>query len=240
MQSLIKVLLVCLLPVFSIVVKADQKAIEERLVELVPGLEIKSIEKSEIEGLYRVVSNNSDIIFTNSDASYFLAGQLFSTTGGQVVNLSEQRKGVARAEMLAAVKPDERIIFPAKDKKKASVTIFTDIDCGYCRKLHREVPKMNELGIEVNYVAYPRAGIGSPSYDKIVSAWCADDRLQAMTDAKAGKDIPMKTCENPVADQYNLGMALGVSGTPAIVLEDGTLVPGYVPAEQLAKGLGIL
>lgn len=239
MQTLIKLMLVAFLSAMSVVAKADQKAIEERLVELVPGLEIKSVEESELKGLYRVVSNNSDIIFTNEDASYFLAGQLFSTKGGTVVNLSEQRKGVARAQMLADVKQEERIIFPAKDKK-AAVTIFTDIDCGYCRKLHREVPRMNELGIEVSYVAYPRAGIGSPSYDKIVSAWCADDRLQAMTDAKAGKDIPQKTCENPVADQYNLGVAIGISGTPAIVLEDGTLVPGYVPADQLAKGLGIL
>ena len=219
---------------------ADEKQVREQLGKTLPGLVIKSVEPSVIKGMYRVESNNSEVLFTNEGATYFVAGEMFSTQGGKIVNLSEERKGKARAGQLAAVKVDEKITFPAKGETKARITVFTDIDCGYCRKLHKEVPRMNELGIEVSYLAYPRAGVGSKSYDKIVSAWCAEDQLQAMTDAKAGKAIPSKTCKNPVENQFLLGNAMGVTGTPAIVLEDGTLVPGYIPADQLAKGLGIL
>lgn len=219
---------------------ADEKQVKEQLSKMLPGLVIESVEESEIQGLYRVQANSSQVIFTNADASYFLAGEMFSTVGGKIVNLSEQRKNLDRAEQLASVKTSEKIVFPAKGETKAKIAVFTDIDCGYCRKLHKEVPRLNELGVEVSYLAYPRAGVGSRSYDKIVSAWCSDDPLQAMTDAKAGKSIPNKTCANPVEDQFLLGGAMGVTGTPAIVLEDGTLVPGYMPADQLAKGLGIL
>lgn len=240
MQIFKKVLVLGLTSMLAITASADEKLIRENLGKLIPGLELNSVEVSEIEGLYRVITKDSEVLFTNKDASYFLSGQMFGTREGRVVNLTEERKGKERALQMAAIKPEEKIVFPAEGERKAAVTIFTDIDCGYCRKLHQEVPRMNELGIEVSYVAYPRAGVGSGSYNKIVSAWCADDRLQAMTDAKAGKSIPTKTCDNPVAAQFALGSRLGVTGTPAIVLEDGTLVPGYVPADQLAKGLGIL
>lgn len=110
----------------------------------------------------------------------------------------------------------------------------------YCRKLHQEVPELNALGIQVDYMAYPRAGMGSKSWDKAVSAWCADDRKQAMTDAKQGKTIPDKNCDNPVEAQYRLGQRLGVTGTPAILLENGEIIRGYMPADALAKGLGVL
>ena len=118
--------------------------------------------------------------------------------------------------------------------------MFTDIDCGYCRKLHREIPQLNEMGIEVSYLAYPRAGIGSQSYSKYVSAWCAEDKLGALTLAKNGQEIPAKNCDNPIAAQYELGQQMGISGTPAIVLEDGRLIPGYLNAQKLANALGVL
>lgn len=220
--------------------QADEQKVQKNLEAALPGLAITSVEKSQIDGLYRVETSAAEVLFANADASFFVAGELFGIDGGKIVNLSEKRKGKARVEQLSTIKASEKIVFPAEGDVKARITVFTDIDCGYCRKLHREVPRMNELGIEVSYLAYPRAGIGSQSYKKIVSAWCAEDPLQAMTDAKAGKQIPEKSCENPVAKQFNMGMTLGVSGTPAILLEDGTLVPGYMPADQLAQGLGIL
>ena len=138
------------------------------------------------------------------------------------------------------IAPDKKITFPAVGETKAKIAVFTDIDCGYCRKLHQEVPDMNKLGIEVSYLAYPRAGFGSDSYKKYVSAWCADDKLGAMTLAKNGKSIPSKNCDNPVDEQYHLGRAIGISGTPAIVLESGRLIPGYLSADKLGKALGIL
>jgi len=219
---------------------SDEAQVKAVLMELMPRIDIGSIGASEIKGVYRVELNSGETLFVNSDASYFLTGEMYSAKAGQIVNLTEARRGKFRAAKVAAIKPDEKIVFPAKGEIKARIAVFTDIDCGYCRKLHKEVPKMNELGIEVSYLAYPRAGVGSESYDKFVSAWCSTDQKKAMTDAKSGKSIPAQKCDNPVAQQFELGQGLGVTGTPAIVLEDGTLVPGYMPADKLAKGLGLL
>jgi thiol:disulfide interchange protein DsbC len=140
---------------------------------------------------------------------------------------------------MAAVDVKDTVVFPTGGERKAVISVFTDVDCGYCQKLHREVPRLNELGVEVRYLAYPRAGIGSRSYQKIVSAWCAEDPNSAITALKSGQEIPDSDCTNPVAAQYELGQEVGVSGTPAIVLEDGRLLPGYLPADQLAQAIGI-
>jgi thiol:disulfide interchange protein DsbC len=225
---------------FSNMLFAVESDIKKKMLRVLPQLQIAAVEESEIKGLYRVTSVNDQIIFTDKDAQYFLSGELFGLQKNQLVNITEQRRQAGRAEKVAAISESDRLTFPASGERKATIFVFTDIDCGYCRKLHDEVPRMNELGIEVNYLAYPRAGVGSASYNKIVSAWCAEDRRQAMTDAKAGKSIPPKKCANPVAAQFEMGGQMGVTGTPAIVLEDGTLVPGYVPADKLAEGLGIL
>lgn len=232
-------LLVCI-ALFSNMLFAVESDIKKKMLRVLPQLQIAAVEESEIKGLYRVTSVNDQIIFTDKDAQYFLSGELFGLQKNQLVNITEQRRQAGRAEKVAAISESDRLTFPASGERKATIFVFTDIDCGYCRKLHDEVPRMNELGIEVNYLAYPRAGVGSASYNKIVSAWCAEDRRQAMTDAKAGKSIPPKNCANPVAAQFEMGGQMGVTGTPAIVLEDGTLVPGYVPADKLAEGLGIL
>ncbi|MNG22971.1 Thiol:disulfide interchange protein DsbC precursor [compost metagenome] len=113
--------------------------------------------------------------------------------------------------------------------------MFTDTDCGYCQKLHSEVPELNRLGVEVRYVAFPRQGLQSPAYKELVSVWCAKDRQGAMNLAKTRQEVPAAECDNPVAKQYALGQMIGVSGTPAIVLANGKLIPGYQPAPQLAK-----
>jgi len=154
-------------------------------------------------------------------------------------NLAEQDRVEKRQALMASVDVHDMVVFPAGGERKAIINVFTDVDCGYCRKLHQEVPELNELGVEVRYLAYPRAGIGSRSYEKIVSAWCSDDRKGAITALKAGEEIPDSNCTNPVASQYELGHEVGVSGTPAIVLEDGRLLPGYMPADQLVQAIGI-
>lgn len=118
--------------------------------------------------------------------------------------------------------------------------MFTDIDCPYCRKLHDEVPQLNEYGITVNYYAFPRSGPNTASFRKYESVWCADDQQAAMDAAKAGRKVADASCENPVREQFELGSRVGVTGTPAIVLEDGNMVRGYVPAQRLAEGLGLL
>ena len=226
--------------VVSLSLVAGEAEIKESLSKAIPSIQIDSISKSEMSGVYRVVTANNEILFTDTDGSHFLTGELYTTEGGRLNNLSEARKKQVRIDKVTSISPAEKIVFSPKGKTLAKISVFTDIDCGYCRKLHKEVPRMNALGIEVSYLAYPRAGEGSESYKKFVSAWCADDKLSAMTSAKNGRSIPSKTCKNPVLAQYELGRTLGVTGTPAIVLEDGTLVPGYLTADKLAKGLGLL
>jgi thiol:disulfide interchange protein DsbC len=230
----------CLIATMSSFLVAGEAEIKKSLTKAIPSLKIDSITKSEMQGVYRVETNSSEILFTDENGSYFLTGELYTTVGGQLNNLSEVRKNQYRADKVSAISVKDKIVFSPKGKTLAKIAVFTDIDCGYCRKLHKEVPRMNELGIEVSYLAYPRAGEGSESYNKFVSAWCSEDKLEAMTLAKNGRSIPSKKCENPVLAQFQLGQTMGVTGTPAIVLEDGTLVPGYLTAEKLAKGLGLL
>ena len=131
------------------------------------------------------------------------------------------------------------VFSPRPELTKATITVFTDIDCGYCRKLHQTVPELNRLGVAVRYLAYPRAGVGSASYDKAVAAWCADDPQKALTRCESRQRYRDETCANPVAEQYAMGDAFGVTGTPAVVYEDGTLQAGYLPAAEMARRLGI-
>jgi thiol:disulfide interchange protein DsbC len=134
---------------------------------------------------------------------------------------------------LGALSESKMIIMGPKEGERY-ITVFTDIDCGYCRKLHFEtIPKLVDAGVKIRYLLWPRAGLESESYDKAVSAYCSDDPVQALTDAKAGKDIEPIVCENPVAEHFKIGIDGGVRGTPNIVLDNGTIIPGYVPAERI-------
>ena len=126
------------------------------------------------------------------------------------------------------------IIYEPK-KTEHTLTVFTDIDCGYCRKLHQQIAEYNALGIRIRYMAFPRAGIDSESYNKTVDVWCAKDRKQALTDAKNGKEVTSESCNSPIQAQYELGRRLGVTGTPALFLESGEMLPGYVPPKRLKE-----
>lgn len=203
------------------------------LDNLMPSTKPTSIEPTALPGIYEV-SYGSTIFYFNKDASIMLRGDIIDVKNR--VNLTEQKRGAARGKLLNSMDESKMIIFPAKNET-AKVTVFTDIDCPYCVKLHREMKDYNNEGITIRYMAYPRAGLGSRSYQKAVNVWCADNPAQAMTDAKEGKPVPNKTCDNPVADQFQLGQALGVQGTPAMFLEDGTSLPGYVPAKRLANAI---
>jgi thiol:disulfide interchange protein DsbC len=125
----------------------------------------------------------------------------------------------------------------APEKTKHTVTVFTDIDCPYCVRFHQQVPELNENGVKVRYLAFPRSGVDSAAYRKAVSVWCAEDRSRAMTDAKAGRNVPEKSCDNPVGEHFETGRALGITGTPTLVLDNGKVVPGYVPTNQLIAAL---
>lgn len=212
--------------------------IRKRLMNVRPDLVILSAVNTPVRGLYQAQIENGPVIYTTADGAFFLTGDLFAVRTNELVNLAEEERQKTRVARLASVKESEMIVFAPK-VTKASVTVFTDIDCGYCQKLHREVPELNKLGVEVRYLAYPRAGVGSDAFSKLVTAWCADDKKMALTRLKNREALPPKSCANPVARQFELGQQFGISGTPALITDDGRLLPGYMPAAELAARLGI-
>ena len=205
-----------------------------------PDLSYGDIQASPISGISMVQVENGPLLYVYNDGEFFFDGDLYQVGKGRFINLKEQALTAVRKDLLAEIPLEEMIVFTPAAPVQGVINVFTDVDCGYCRKLHKEVPELNAMGIEVRYLAFPRAGIGSASYQKVASAWCADKPRQALTALKNGKEIEQNVCaDNPVAKQYNLGQQMGVNGTPAIVLADGSLIPGYRPAADLARVLGI-
>ncbi len=205
------------------------EAIRASLARELPTLKPDSISPSPIKGLYEVMLGPR-LIYMSADGKYLMTGEVSDLQSGE--NLTEPKLRAAKLKAVNQVGTDNMIVFGADDAKH-TVNVFTDIDCGYCRKLHAEMDAYNAAGIQIRYLFYPRAGVGSEAYNKGVSVWCADDRKQAMTDAKSGKKLDGKTCDNPVSEHYKLGQLLGLRGTPALMLDDGEMIPGYVPAKRL-------
>lgn len=214
---------------------SDEAAIRQRFKAARPDVVISQVEPSDVDGIYRVELQNGPEIYVSADGKYFFLGDMFSVTETGFVNLAETRRNGERQKLMAEVKREDMIIFSPEGEPKGAVYVFTDVDCGYCQKLHKEVPELNAMGIEVRYLAYPRAGLGTPTYKKMESAWCADDRKAAMNALKSRQPIAEKSCDNPIAEEYKLGADVGVTGTPAIVTTSGQLIPGYMPADRLAK-----
>lgn len=211
---------------------AEQK-VQDAIKTLVPDARIDSITRSELPGFYEVVLGGQPL-YVSADGRYLISGALWDI--GAKRNLTEARLAGLRKSTLDAVGADQRIVFPASQPKHV-ITVFTDIDCGYCRRLHQQMAEYNNAGITVEYLFFPRAGIGSESYDKAVSVWCAADRNAALTKAKNGEAVENKTCPNPIASQFDLGHKVGVSGTPAVIAEDGTQIGGYLTPEQMIARL---
>ncbi len=217
----------------SLAADPDQ-AIRQMLQSIQPGMQIEAIAESPMSGLYQVQLQGGRQLYASADGQFVLQGYLFQVKDGQAINLTEQHETRAIAKTINAIPTAEMVVF-APETPKTHITVFTDTDCGYCQKLHSEVPELNRLGVEVRYVAFPRQGLQSPAYKELVSIWCSKDRQAAMNLAKSRQEVPAAECENPVAEQYALGQMVGVTGTPAIVLANGKLIPGYQPAPQLSK-----
>lgn len=188
------------------------------------------IRKTPIAGLYEATLG-SNIIYITANGKHFILGEIYRAKNTE--NLTESRRNKMRMQAINAIDESEMVVFAPKGKTKYTVNVFTDVDCGYCAKLHKEVPFLNRAGVKVRYLAFPRAGKGSDTYNTMVSVWCADDQQKAMTDAKNRRKIKTKTCNHPIDKLYNLGQDVGVTGTPALVLPNGKLLPGYIPYYQL-------
>ncbi|NOQ14640.1 MAG: thioredoxin fold domain-containing protein [Methyloprofundus sp.] len=214
--------------------EVDKNALKKLLSERMPSLTVENINPSEIKGLYEVMVG-ANIFYVSEDGRYLIQGRMFDLVAKK--DLTEEKLAVAKAALINGVAKDEMIIFKAPIQKYV-INIFTDIDCGYCRKLHAEIDQYLAEGITVQYLFFPRAGKDSESYKKAVSVWCADDKNAALTAAKSNSNsLATKTCKNPVDAHMALGDELGVRGTPMMITSKGTVYPGYMPAKKLAEAL---
>jgi thiol:disulfide interchange protein DsbC len=208
-------------------------AIETKIRALAPGATSIAISETPLQGILQVQVNN-EIYYATDDAKYLVIGRIMDLDTR--VNITDQAKSAVRKEALADVDASQQISFSPTNPKH-QLLVFTDIDCGYCRKLHNQIEEYMAEGIAIHYVAFPRAGAGSHSFDKFVSVWCADDQQAALTLAKTGEEPEPLQCDHPINEQYELGKSIGVTGTPALVTPDGTLIPGYMPPAQLKERL---
>ena len=216
------------------------------LLELkLPGMIIVDIEQSPLSDFYQAFFG-SELIYVSKDGQYIFTGNMLELAKERPINHTQlamakqdAKQAPMRADTIAQLNESDMVVFKAAEEKFV-VTVFTDVDCAYCRKLHKEVPQLNEKGITVRYMAYPRAGIGSDAYKKLVSVWCADDKMAAMDDAKLRRkfgNFGKMSCENPIAKHYDMTRKFNLSGTPTLILSDGELIGGYLPADELLAHL---
>ena len=228
--------IILMLPVWAADDETDaaQASLREQLSILVEDAPFE-LKEGPIEGVYEVLLGGQ-IVYAFEKDGHLLIGELFDTKNQ--INYAERAEQERVAEILADIPTEDMIVFGPENAER-HITVFTDIDCPYCRKLQEEVPALTEAGLQVRYLAFPRTGIGSKTYNSMVSVWCAEDQHAAMSRAMEGKYPPTLTCENPVAEQYELGGLAGVRGTPTIILDDGTVIPGYVPADEMLERVGL-
>jgi len=211
-------------------------AARQTIRSLSPDLTIERIADAALPGFQEVVVAGQ-VMYVSNDGRYLIQGKLYDIE--QRSELGQAALSEVRRELLETVPRADRIVF-APDNPKYTVTVFTDVECGYCRRLHSEIAEYNRRGIAVEYLAFPRMGLDTADYREMVSVWCARDRNQALTDAKDGKNIPSRTCANPVAGHYALGQRLGLTGTPMIITSEGIAMPGYLPPDALEDTLKAL
>lgn len=215
--------------------KEEIELVRVELTKMIPPAADAEIVATPADNVYRM-EFQGNYAFAYVSGDYVLIGELLNTK--DQVNLGDVAQAKKVAKVIDDVPTSKMIVFGPEDAKR-HITVFTDIDCGYCRKLHNEVKDLTNAGIQVRYLAFPRAGVGSESHKKYVSVWCNDDQQSALTTAKSGGSVPAATCANPISETYNLGQQVGVRGTPTIIFDDGTLTPGYLPSAELIRRLGI-
>ena len=221
----------------SAAVDAGIEAVRTRVAQILPDIRREDVRPAPAAGLYEV-QQGTLFGYVTADGKYLIEGDLIDLANG--VSLTETKRKGDRVAKLDALGEENMIVFaPESGQTKYAITVFTDIDCGYCRKLHREIDEYTKRGIEVRYVFYPRSGPNSESFKKAQMVWCSNDRKQALTVAKQGGPLSgSASCDNPIEREWMLGGELGLRGTPMLVLPDGEVVNGYVPAGPLAERLG--
>jgi len=207
----------------------DYDQVRERLSSLVNGETNISIAESPLPGILQV-RLGSDIVYMTDDGRYLLQGRVLDLDTRE--DITDQAKSKIRQELIDGIDYEKLISYGPEDSE-FEIIVFTDVDCGYCRRLHQQVEEYNDAGIRISYAAFPRAGAGSETFRKMTSVWCSDDQQAAMDLAKGGGTPEPAECDAPVSKQYQLGQSVGVTGTPALVTPGGDLIPGYVPPNDL-------
>ena len=229
--------LISFILIFSVSVSASQDNIREGLKNILPdGAVIELIEPSPIPGIYAVYYGDLQPIYVTQDGSFFIYGDIYKINVNSISNITEKSIAERRKLILQNIPSEELISFKSSNEQ-FSVIVFTDVDCGYCRKLHNQIDEYNSLGISINYAAFPRSGLGTSAFTKMVGAWCSNNPKDSMTKLKNNLTLDISFCENqPVSKQYIIGKKLGVDGTPSFFSMDGEMFPGYIePEEQIGR-----
>jgi thiol:disulfide interchange protein DsbC len=215
---------------------ADLSATKAKLAQRLPNVSLEGLRSSQsLFGWYELV-HGMDILYVSPDARFVFLGDLIDLDTQS--NLTDAWRARTAVQQLDAVGEQNMIVMGSKNATR-TITVFTDVDCPYCARLHQEVPELIASGVKVRYLMFPRAGLESETYRRSVAVWCATNRVRAVGIAKASGQIDMKTCPNPVAQHYRLGLKLGVSGTPTIFLDDGRRLDGFVPSARLLAILNL-
>ena len=233
MTSRILLLLAALLAT-SVAAAADDLAEREALAAKLPGVSADDLRASPVPGLYEVTVG-AQIVYVSADGRYLLNGSMIDLERKR--NLTEERLATARAEWVQGLDEARMVIFEPEGRTRHTITVFTDIDCGYCRAMHREIDELLDAGVRVRYILYPRNGPDTPSAEKAEHVWCSPDRRDALTRAKAGETVRAPACENPVTANFALGRTVPVTGTPTLVTDGGDVSPGYLEPDALVAEL---
>lgn len=202
-------------------------------------LQIVEISKTPLPNIYQVELSTGEMLYSDAGGEYLFAGDMYQTSAAGLLNISAGTRQTRAKARVDALPEEELIIFDPEGETRATITVFTDVDCTYCRKLHGDIDALLAAGIRIRYAAYPRGGVNAESYTKMISVWCSDDRQKALAQAKHDQNIPEKDCQTPVLEHYALGNSLGITGTPALFMPDGRLIPGYMDVDRLTALLNL-
>lgn len=213
--------------------KSPEQQLREALADMAPDLPITSIQESVLPGIYELISG-AQLYYLSPNGRFMLEGSIIDLQ--EQVNVSDQRRGMLQLALIDTVPEEQMVVFNNENKDADRwITVFTDTDCGFCQKLHREIDEITGADIRVRYLAFPRAGMDSASARELESVWCATDPEAAMTAAKTGGIVAPATCENPIQSHVDLARQVELRGTPLIYLDNGTKIPGYRPANELIR-----
>ena len=213
----------------------------QKLEIAVPSVTVTRVTRSDYAEIYEVeIEEDNAVLHVSADGSHLFAGDMYVLSDEGIINVTEIGREENRARLLSRVSMDDMIVFAPTNGTREILYVFTDVDCTYCRMLHQDVEELNRYGMEIRYLAYPRIGESSPAYERMVSAWCADDPQTALTELKSGDSIATTTCDDPVLDQFELGRMVGVGGTPTLITSRGKRIRGCLPPEEMAERVRLL